>query len=122
MLYVYVHSLFRSNNKKFFLAQVNPRSPLTVIDGDLTSASDGLPSVCQFDTFISASSRTESHQKLKREFDESDSISNMQNDVKRHRSDHEEINAQVQSAIDSILNLQRSDSATDEAVRSILPS
>ncbi|KAI5701669.1 hypothetical protein M8J75_011936 [Diaphorina citri] len=34
--------------------------------------------------------------------------------------DDEEINAQVQSAIDSILNLQRSDPITDEAVRSIL--
>lgn len=41
---------------------------------------------------------------------------------KRHCPDDEEINAQVQSAIDSILNLQRSDPATDEAVRSILPS
>lgn len=41
---------------------------------------------------------------------------------KRHCPDDEEINAQVQNAIDSILNLQRSDPATDEAVRSILPS
>ncbi|XP_050543090.1 uncharacterized protein LOC126906555 [Daktulosphaira vitifoliae] len=41
---------------------------------------------------------------------------------KRQCPDDEEINAQVQNAIDSILNLQRSDPATDEAVRSILPS
>lgn len=64
----------------------------------------------------------ESNQKLKREFDDSDSFSELQNDFKKHCPDHEEINAQVQSAIDSILNLQRSDPATDEAVRSILPS
>uniref|UniRef100_A0A8D8VE04 Protein FAM193A n=1 Tax=Cacopsylla melanoneura TaxID=428564 RepID=A0A8D8VE04_9HEMI len=38
----------------------------------------------------------------------------------RCAGDDDEIKAQVQSAIDSILNLQRSDPATDEAVRSIL--
>ncbi|KAG8260272.1 GLTSCR protein [Homalodisca vitripennis] len=44
--------------------------------------------------------------------------------VKKHCADDEEINAQVQNAIDSILNLgsNRSDPALDEAVRSILSS
>lgn len=41
---------------------------------------------------------------------------------KKHCPDDEEINAQVQNAIDSILNLQKSDPALDEAVRSILTS
>ncbi|XP_073974926.1 uncharacterized protein isoform X2 [Rhodnius prolixus] len=50
---------------------------------------------------------------VKRERDDCDAI-----DSKKHCPDDEEINAQVQSAIDSILNLQRND-AVEEAVRSI---
>lgn len=56
----------------------------------------------------------------KREHPPEDEPTSLEN--KRHCPDDEEINAQVQNAIDSILNLQRSDPATDEAVRSILPS
>ncbi|CAH1390151.1 unnamed protein product [Nezara viridula] len=50
---------------------------------------------------------------VKRERDEGDNI-----ETKKHCPDDEEINAQVQSAIDSILNLQRND-PLEEAVRSI---
>ncbi|XP_065220592.1 mucin-5AC-like [Planococcus citri] len=87
-------------------------------------------SACQLDSFISsnnhqtANDSSNSVNKLKRDYDDDDySSPEMKfNAAKKHCPDDEEINAQVQSAIDSILNLQRSDPATDEAVRSILPS
>lgn len=56
---------------------------------------------------------------IKREREDSDEE---EGEVKKHCPDDEEINAQVQNAIDSILNLQKSDPALDEAVRSILTS
>lgn len=56
---------------------------------------------------------------MKRECDDSDDSVPQ---AKKHCPDDEEINAQVQNAIDSILNLQKSDPALDEAVRSILTS
>lgn len=77
--------------------------------------------------------------KTKREYD--DDKDTLSSDNKKHCPDDEEINAHVQSAIDSILNLQKgdlatsgsnrvdsmvsfqtSDPVTDEAVRSILQS
>lgn len=67
------------------------------------------------------SSEQRGHERTsKRERDESDDRVS----VKKHCADDEEINAQVQNAIDSILNLgnNRSDPALDEAVRSILTS
>lgn len=56
---------------------------------------------------------------VKRECDDSEEGAPQ---AKKHCPDDEEINAQVQNAIDSILNLQKSDPALDEAVRSILTS
>lgn len=68
------------------------------------------------------SSEQRGHERTsKRERDESDDA---RVSAKKHCADDEEINAQVQNAIDSILNLgnNRSDPALDEAVRSILTS
>lgn len=64
---------------------------------------------------------TRSHDRaVKREREEADDGVS----VKKHCADDEEINAQVQNAIDSILNLgnKGSDPVIDEAVRSILSS
>lgn len=73
-------------------------------------------------TNSNTSSVTSVCSRIKREF-ENDSMPDIsEQSLKKHCPDDEEINAQVQSAIASILNLQRSDPATDEAVRSILPS
>lgn len=64
-------------------------------------------------TAASSSSSSSCTLPVKRERDEGDNI-----ETKKHCPDDEEINAQVQSAIDSILNLQRND-PLEEAVRSI---
>lgn len=80
------------------------------------------------DTPPSTTSPSPSSFSLKRERSSSppdeDDLESTGRDIKRRviGDCDEEINAQVQSAIDSILNLQRSDPATDEAVRSILSS
>lgn len=91
-------------------------SPVTLDDHQIHSCADLCTTGCHLEALIPG--HVEGG-KMKREYDcdEED-----RNDVKKHCPDDEEINAQVQSAIDSILNLQRSDPATDEAVRSILPS
>ncbi len=114
-LVIFVPFIYLSNF--CFPAQVD------VDSSSLPAFEDELSSSSEFEVLMDMSpSVTETRHWLKRELDISDCESEFRKDVKRHCPDDEEINAQVQSAIDSILNLQRSDPATDEAVRSILPS
>lgn len=108
----------------------NSPSPAQLNDYEVNSSpatGPSTPSACQFDAFIPSNNHPAGHDssnnKLKRDYDDDYSSPEVKNNTaKKHCPDDEEINAQVQSAIDSILNLQRSDPATDEAVRSILPS
>ena len=126
-----------------FVAQVDSspspmhqQNNIDEIDSSSPTESGDTPSACHLDaTFISSNHHLHhtyqtipgnvsvGNIKTKRDYDDDYSSIDMKtNAAKKHCPDDEEINAQVQSAIDSILNLQRSDPATDEAVRSILPS
>lgn len=116
-------------------AQVDECAKQSLIDDDDLQTASGQcsPVMCQLDSLIpvspssseassiTATAMANINVRTKRER-ENDSMPDIGPDPKKHCPDDEEINAQVQSAIDSILNLQRSDPATDEAVRSILPS
>lgn len=109
------------------LAQVDVASPPLPSFDEL--AVDSCSGVVQLDEIMEKITPSlmdsQQQQRLKREHDDDraeDIFVDAHHEAKKHCPDDEEINAQVQSAIDSILNLQRSDPATDEAVRSILPS